>query len=196
MNLTVALSELGIHTGDVDQSLVKSAYRSAMREWHPDRFQTESEIAAATEKAQRLNSAYEVLTEHLEDGGRLVAETFNSPSSAATRPRAPRHTYRRRDFTPGFPDPKVFEVFMKSSNVLSAGYNADRSVLFVKFHNGYVYEYTDVPARSWDEFRQAESHGKYGNEHIFRSFKYRRCTEPNQPYSPQSVAAVRRAGAV
>jgi len=53
-----------------------------------------------------------------------------------------------------------------------------------------------VPDEIWDAFRQAESHGKYGNAHIFRTFRYRRCTEPNQPYNPQSVAEARKARAV
>src|SRR6056297_947717 len=103
MTLTVALNELGISGEEVGQSHVKHAYRAAMRKWHPDRFQTESEIFVATEKAQNINNAYELLSEHIEENGSIFLCPSVSSSSIGSHSRAPRHTYRRRQFTPGFP---------------------------------------------------------------------------------------------
>lgn len=191
MNLAAAIIELEIHDAEITFSVVKSAYRYAIGQWHPDRFQEESAINAATQKAQQINKAYELLTERVELAGSFWVSVDGGPPGLNRHESTPTHTYRNRRFSPGFPDSTTFECFMKSSNILSAGYNPDRLVLYVKFHNGHVYEYEGVPKQIWESFRQAESHGKFGNAFIFRSFKYRRCEEPNQPYSPQSVVASR-----
>ena len=164
---------------------LKRAYRKLMLQWHPDRFRTPAEIAHATVMAQRINAAYELLSEYLDEpwrrrlGGPEVgmgAEWFRQ------RQGNPRHTYRRRPFTPGFPDETVFEVFVRSSHIVSAGYSAGRRVLYIKFDGNAVYEYSDVPADVFEAFLRAPSHGQFANRNIYHAYRYRRCEEPNRPY--------------
>jgi DnaJ-domain-containing protein 1 len=45
---------------------VKQAYRSLMKRYHPDRFQTPEQREAATELVKALNEAYRELLKHLE----------------------------------------------------------------------------------------------------------------------------------
>lgn len=92
--------------------------------------------------------AQELLTEHIDLAGSFCVPVDGRPPGTVHHESRSTHTYRNRKFSPGFPDSTTFEVFMKSSNVLSAGYNPDRSVLYVKFHNGDVYEYEGVPLAS------------------------------------------------
>lgn len=45
---------------------VKQAYRTLIKRYHPDRFQTPEQREAATELVQALNEAYQELLRHLE----------------------------------------------------------------------------------------------------------------------------------
>ena len=82
----------------------------------------------------------------------------------------------------GFPDPNVFEIFLKSSSITSTGYNHFTKVLFIKFQKGEVYKYEDVPKGVWHKLLLSPAPGRYGHQHIFHSFKYQKCHEPNVPY--------------
>jgi hypothetical protein len=48
-----------------------------------------------------------------------------------------------------------------SSNIGEIGYDFDESTLYVRFLNGSLYRYSDVPPDIWDSFRVAPSKGKY-----------------------------------
>lgn len=48
-----------------------------------------------------------------------------------------------------------------SSNLASVGYDPDRHVLEVGFHNGTVYQYFAVPHSVYDGLMRAGSHGRY-----------------------------------
>ncbi len=45
-----------------------------------------------------------------------------------------------------------------SSNVLAAGFDAETFIMSVKFNNGAIYEYYDVPTTLWEEFVAAQPH--------------------------------------
>lgn len=47
---------------------------------------------------------------------------------------------------------------ISSSNVIAAGFDANLLVMTVKFNNGAVYEYYDVPISLWEEFVAAQPH--------------------------------------
>ncbi|MDB4511279.1 KTSC domain-containing protein [Akkermansiaceae bacterium] len=189
MTLYQALIILKIDDEEVSLSRVKFGYRGQMKKWHPDLFGDEKSISEATEKCQGINNAYSILTEHIEDHGPIR----NRVTVDKTKERSPQYRYESKPFTTGFPDASVFEVFMKSSNVLSAGYNDTKNTLYIKFKSNDVYEYSNVKPEVWERFQAAESHGKFGNKYIFRAYKYRKCSEPNQPYMAASTIS-RRCG--
>lgn len=68
----------------------------------------------------------------------------------------------------------LIEVVIQSSNLKSAKYNTETEDLHVTFNNGNIYEYNKVPWNKFTKFRMAESQGKYFNENIARSYKYKK----------------------
>src|SRR5262245_60812655 len=117
---------------------LKAAYRPLIMRWHPDRHHGSLEQATALERAKAINSAYEYLSEVIEAG--LVPPTNQTTSHPSWRSTTDayrtRHTYKRQHYQAGFADPAVVEVFVKSSNLVSVGYNASLQVLFLKFQGG------------------------------------------------------------
>ena len=173
-NRLIQYAELLGLTGTISSDDVKSAYRRDMLLWHPDLHFGKNTASMAHVRAQALNEAYECLTELAED--EVVSDIRGQPSHAHAHYRT-RHTYQACTFTPGFPDPRVFEVFLKSSNLVSTGYDAERCILYLKFNRGAVYRYFDVPRTIFDEILRADSHGRYANKNICRSFRYERCPQ-------------------
>jgi hypothetical protein len=45
------------------------------------------------------------------------------------------------------------------------------------FKNGIIYEYEDVPHKTYAQFRLAESQGKYFNTDIAKQYKYKKVEE-------------------
>ena len=94
---------------------LKAAYRRLILMWHPDRHPSDAEVQTlATEKAKQLNTAYEYLSELLDENG----GEYRSPekcTGSATRPfrsatrrswqstsARPKHTYRGSIYKTGF----------------------------------------------------------------------------------------------
>ena len=61
---------------------------------------------------------------------------------------------------------------VKSSNIISIGYNVDTFVLEVEFNGGAVYHYLDVDTKSVVELIFADSIGKYFAQKIKANFKF------------------------
>ncbi|WP_425492478.1 KTSC domain-containing protein [Luteibacter aegosomaticola] len=61
-----------------------------------------------------------------------------------------------------------------SSNVQSARYDHEQSILEVAFLNGSVYQYFDVPAQVANAFKAAESKGSFLASNIKGFFRYSR----------------------
>lgn len=53
-----------------------------------------------------------------------------------------------------------------SSQLVSVGYDAATETLEIKFKNGHVYQYQNVPAKMHAELMAAESIGSYFIKHI------------------------------
>lgn len=68
---------------------------------------------------------------------------------------------------------------LDSSSVRSVGYDPSAQVLEVEFRNGGVYQYLDVPGEEYEEFREADSKGRYLNTEIKPHHRYRRLKKPN-----------------
>ncbi len=179
MLLADHLSILGL---DVSASTadLKAAYRREISKWHPDRFCSDpANQPAATDRAQKINAAYEHLSE-LHELGSLPRSAPRPTGQRPTPPPQPQqayrtqHTYNRKSFTPGFPDLSVFEVFVRSSNIISAGYNRTTQTLYIKFDGDVVYSYLHVPESVFTAFMSAESHGKFAHRNIYHQYPSKR----------------------
>ena len=60
----------------------------------------------------------------------------------------------------------------ESSNVSEIGYENSTLTLEVKFHNGGVYQYFDVPQHIWEAFKAADSKGKFLAHNIKGHYRY------------------------
>ena len=186
-DLDLALEVLGL-SGLVTELEAKRAYRALMLKWHPDLHQQDpAKHDEALATAKSINAAYERVSIEIERAGSIRGSTEpNLRASAAKQwtssQQSPRRyqytgprTYRRRHYTAGFPDPTVFEVFVRSSNILSVGYSHPAKVLFIKFHDGAVYRYYGVPSDLFDALLAADSHGSFAHKRIYGLFRYERC---------------------
>ena len=59
---------------------------------------------------------------------------------------------------------------VNSSNIVSAGYDAQTETLEIEFKNEVVWQYTHFPEQMWMEFISAPSKGKYFAMHIKERF--------------------------
>ena len=65
--------------------------------------------------------------------------------------------------------------YVESSSVEAIGYDKNTQQLHVRFlKSGATYAYYDVDEWVFDEFRQAESRGRYFNDHIKEVYDYAR----------------------
>lgn len=67
-----------------------------------------------------------------------------------------------------------------SSSLASAGYDPRAHVLEVEFRNGGVYQYLEVPDEEYQEFRSAESKGRYLNTEIKGNYPSRKLSPPRR----------------
>jgi hypothetical protein len=61
-----------------------------------------------------------------------------------------------------------------STNVTSVGYDEASETLEVEFANGTVYQYFNVGAELYRQFREAPSKGQFLNAYIRRAYPYSR----------------------
>jgi hypothetical protein len=59
---------------------------------------------------------------------------------------------------------------IESSVLTSARYSYTHHLLHLKFRTGRLYEYTDIPAETFNELLRAESSGTYFNRHVRNCF--------------------------
>jgi len=64
---------------------------------------------------------------------------------------------------------------VKSSQIGAIGYHPSSSTLRVRFNgSGSTYDYTGVPADSFEAFRKAESIGKFFGAHVKGKFEFKK----------------------
>ena len=61
---------------------------------------------------------------------------------------------------------------VESTTVRSMGYQRRSRILEIEFQSGAMYQYFRVPARVYEEFRKAESKGKYFNGEIRDAYAF------------------------
>lgn len=62
---------------------------------------------------------------------------------------------------------------VSSSLVRSVGYDPTRELLEVELQDGKIYQYRDVPEETYQGLMDADSHGRYFNNHV-RGHSYNR----------------------
>jgi hypothetical protein len=65
-------------------------------------------------------------------------------------------------------------VRVKSKMLSAVAYNGEWEQLYLKFRNGDVYCYRDVPLEAHEELLAAKSKGEYARAHILRCYPYQR----------------------
>ena len=155
---------------------LKEAYRREIKRWHPDIYQGDPALQhIATERAKAINAAFENLSELFEIGifPRSAPRAAAAPTPGPQEAYRTRHTYDGSPFTTGFPDPSVFEVFVKSSCFVSAAYDRAKEILYLKFVGNRVYAYLGVPESVFTDFLAAESHGQFAHRHILGRYRWK-----------------------
>lgn len=69
---------------------------------------------------------------------------------------------------------KLIHVDVKSSNIKSATYNTETSLLTIVFNNGSIYEYEGVPWELFTKFRMADSQGAFLNANIKNKYSFKK----------------------
>jgi hypothetical protein len=71
------------------------------------------------------------------------------------------------------------ELHQVASSVISAiGYDGEQRILEVRFHNGRIYHYYDVPRSSFERLLAARSAGQYFNRVIRVRFRAQLVYDP------------------
>jgi hypothetical protein len=63
---------------------------------------------------------------------------------------------------------------LESKMFLSAAYDAESRILYLRFRSGDVYRYFEFPDDQYQDLLNAESHGRYFLSHIRDRFRYER----------------------
>ena len=58
------------------------------------------------------------------------------------------------------------KVNFDSSNVVAATYNTNTEILDISFKGARVYRYFDISICFWEEFKVADSPGRFVNEYL------------------------------
>lgn len=61
-------------------------------------------------------------------------------------------------------------ISVDSSNLDAIRYLTDQSILEIRFKDGSVYQYSDVPQYEYDELLNASSKGTYANQNIYKRY--------------------------
>lgn len=63
---------------------------------------------------------------------------------------------------------------VSSSNVAELGYDEDNKIVYVRFHNGSLYKYNNVPSWEYEALYNAPSIGSYLNRNFKNVYAYER----------------------
>jgi hypothetical protein len=63
---------------------------------------------------------------------------------------------------------------IESTNLASAAYSSERSLLEVEFRDGAVYQFFDVPAVCFEQLLASDSKGVFFNRNIRSHFRFQR----------------------
>jgi len=66
---------------------------------------------------------------------------------------------------------------LESKLLASSAYDAGKHLLYLRFRSGDVYRYFEFPEEQYQEFLEAESHGRYFLSSIRNQFRFERLTK-------------------
>jgi hypothetical protein len=66
---------------------------------------------------------------------------------------------------------------VESSMIDEVAYQSGSELLFVRFKNGSLYSYEDVPKHLFDELLNSESKGKFFTNNIKKDYVFKKVTE-------------------
>lgn len=168
------LDRLQLQTLPSDKTKLKKAYITLIKIWHPDYHYDEDKKKIAIRMSQELNEAYEYLSEILESYDDLKLK-HDADAVRDYKDYSTRHTYQNRQYTVGFPETDILEIFLKSSFIVSTGYNKSTRALYVKLQGNKLYKYFDVPESVFNGFINSDSPGRFANKYIFHNYRYEIC---------------------
>lgn len=61
---------------------------------------------------------------------------------------------------------------VKSSNIVSIGYNIQEKILEIEFISSGIYRYFEVPIEIYDSFLKSSSKGKFVHKNIRGRYRY------------------------
>lgn len=64
---------------------------------------------------------------------------------------------------------------MESTTLRSMGYEAESRALEIEFQSGAIYRYLAVPADVYQALCEADSKGRYFNDHVRDRYVFQRC---------------------
>src|SRR5947209_6757510 len=129
-----------------------------MLKWHPDLCHGDPERErVANAKAIAINQAFEYLSTLLERTDTITLSGGFVPGPAPRAAVSPEPRPSRTQSAQGFPDPSVFEVFVRSPYIYSIGYNRSTQILYIKFYRKGAmhfdtYRYLEVPESVFRNF--------------------------------------------
>ena len=68
----------------------------------------------------------------------------------------------------------VISVDIVSSNIKSASFNTQTSILIITFNYGGIHEYVGVPWELFTKFRMSDSQGSFFNAHIKTKYEHKK----------------------
>jgi hypothetical protein len=70
--------------------------------------------------------------------------------------------------------PNLQWAITDSSQIEAFAFYEPHMKLFIKFRNGSIYEYMNVPKDDYESLQRAESHGKFFHQYIKNNFQHNR----------------------
>lgn len=120
---------------------LKTIYRNFMKEWHPDKFQSEEEKTAAEEKSKVFIEAYHFLVSIAPE---TQAEKLEEYTAAITTSRIIDLQYKGQTLQINFADGSAYEYFGVSRNIYLKLVNTDSPDRFARRHIYHEFIYRRV----------------------------------------------------
>lgn len=120
---------------------LKTVYRNFMKEWHPDKFQDQTELAAAQEKSKEIIEAYHFLVSISPE---THAETLAAYTETITASTIVDINYKGTTLQISFEDGSSFEYFDVPRALYIKFVNADTPNRFARRHICTSFVYRDV----------------------------------------------------
>lgn len=126
-------------------------------------------VADLMERYPTVHSAYEAQVL----GASRATDTYAAQEEQDPATREALEAYKLGDETLLLPYQPTPSINPPRPRTLAAGYDARTQTLRVKFRDGAVYEYHDVPPRVWRNFKRVKSPGRAINR-VLNNYDYNR----------------------